>query len=510
MTYARPHSLSLLSRASLLLGYAAFLAALTVIYMAPALLNGGPFFYFDSAAYIEYVAKAVSRLWPASAGVRPALGTSPVMPASSFGTVQGDGIVYSGRSVYYGVLAYAGWITTIWVPVILQCLTLGWLTAKHTHRLIGQNDRRIAVFIAAVLAFGSSAGAFAGLVMPDIWAGLAVLALALLWSPGARAGRAAQGVILAILSFAALTHTSHLALIAVLLAVGLIARPFLRAPLRPSRAALVIPALAIGAGLAGPMVFTAAVEATFGQPPLSRPFITAHLVDMGPGTAFARDICATPTYALCAYVDRLPTDWIAFLFSHSATEGVFAVADAATQRALAHEQMSFALGTLSSRPLATIGGLAMDGIRQLWVLSVADVPITRQSQTFLTSSFPPDLVARITATRIYNHPGWAIALTHWIEITSLGSLAVIGVWSHLRRGMAPTLYRLEAFVLICTAGVLANALICGILASPYGRFQARIVWLLPMLVLYILFARSSWLQRRTQPLLRPEFEKSIP
>jgi len=34
---------------------------------------------------------------------------------------------------------------------------------------------------------------------------------------------------------------------------------------------------------------------------------------------------------------------------------------------------------------------------------------------------------------------------------------------------------------ILLLGLFLNALICGVLASPYGRFQARIIWLLPVL-----------------------------
>ncbi len=469
---------------------ASFLIAVTIVYMAPALINGGPFFYYDSAAYIENVAKAIAKLWHVSHDTRPSL--SSTSSNSSFGVGQGDGIIYSGRSIYYGGLAYAGWITTIWLPIAVQCLTLAWLTAGQSRLLLGTSWRRGTLLIAAALAFGSSAGAFAGLLMPDIWSGLAVLALALLWSPGDPLTRGPQVVLLAILTFAALSHNSHVALIGILLVACLVLRPLLATSLRPGRAALAVPALALGIGIAGQLAFTATVEATYGHPPLSRPFITAHLVDMGPGTAFARETCPTPAYAICAFVDRLPTDWIAFMFSRSDSDGVFATADAATQHALANEQVSFVLGTLASRPLATVGGLAMDGIRQFWVLTVADVPITRQSQAFLEDSFPPDLTALITATRIYNHPSWATGLTYLIEITSLGSALALAIWV-FRRGrsaVTPSLYRLETLVLICVSGVIANALICGILASPYGRFQARIVWLLPMLVLYILLTRS--------------------
>lgn len=469
---------------------AVFLSVVTLIYMGPALVNGGPFFYFDSAAYIENVAKAVAKLWPGIPDVLADAGSTAADAAFDQG--QDDNIVYSGRSVYYGALAYTGWITTIWVPVVAQCLTLAWLTKELTQRLFETNWRQVTILLAVGLTLGTSAGAFAGLVMPDIWSGLAVLALAVLWSPGYLLTRRAQIILLAILAFAVLAHSSHLALIAVLFAGCLLVRPFLATSLRPQPAALVIPMLALVIGVTGSLAFTKVVAVTYGQPPLSRPFMTAHLVDLGPGTAFARETCPTADYALCAFVDRLPTDWIGFLFADADRGGIFGTVDVATQRELTAEQVSFALGTLTSRPLATLGGLALHGLQQLFVLNVDGVPITRQSAGFLRSSFPPELAARIESSGIYDHPAWAVRMTRLIEATSLISALILVTWAvtRTRNTLGPALYRLEGIVLVCVSGVVANALICGILASPYGRFQARIVWLLPMLALYILLTHS--------------------
>lgn len=469
---------------------AVFLSVVTLIYMSPSLANDGPFVYFDSAAYIENVAKAVAKLWPASPDLPAEAGSATTEAA--FGQVQGDNIIYSGRSIYYGALVYAGWITKIWLPVIIQCLTMAWLTKELTRRIFDTKWRQVTVLVAAVLTLGTSAGAFAGLLMPDIWSGLAVLALSVLWSPGHPVTRHAQIILLAILAFAALAHSSHLALIAVLFTGCLLVRPFLAASLRPQPATLVVPMLALLVGVAGSLAFSKVVEATYGQPPLSRPFITAHLVDMGPGAAFAQEVCPTSDYALCAYVERLPTEWIAFLFSNSEHRGVFATADADTQRALTHEQVSFALGTMAARPLATLGGLGLDGLRQLFFLSVTDVPITHQSAGFLVDNFPPDLVAKIQGSRIYNHPAWAARFTRLIQATSLISALILIAWvfTRARHTLGPAAYRLESMVLVCLSGLLANALICGILASPYGRFQARLVWLLPMLAVYILLTHS--------------------
>lgn len=43
-------------------------------------------------------------------------------------------------------------------------------------------------------------------------------------------------------------------------------------------------------------------------------------------------------------------------------------------------------------------------------------------------------------------------------------------------------------------GVLMNAVICGVLAFPYDRFQVRVIWLLPLAAL--LASSMTWEQRR--------------
>jgi formate/nitrite transporter FocA (FNT family) len=39
----------------------------------------------------------------------------------------------------------------------------------------------------------------------------------------------------------------------------------------------------------------------------------------------------------------------------------------------------------------------------------------------------------------------------------------------------------QTFAGLVVAGVLANAIVCGALASPADRFQARVIWLIPLL-----------------------------
>ena len=61
-------------------------------------------------------------------------------------------------------------------------------------------------------------------------------------------------------------------------------------------------------------------------------------------------------------------------------------------------------------------------------------------------------------------------------------LSIAGtVWMMVRpnRRLAPT----GAFLSFLVAGVLLNAAICGALSTPKGRYQMRLIWVLPLAAL---------------------------
>ena len=47
-------------------------------------------------------------------------------------------------------------------------------------------------------------------------------------------------------------------------------------------------------------------------------------------------------------------------------------------------------------------------------------------------------------------------------------------------GDRPQDRRLDAFAIFLIAGVALNGIVCGVLSGPWGRYQARVIWLIPM------------------------------
>jgi hypothetical protein len=59
--------------------------------------------------------------------------------------------------------------------------------------------------------------------------------------------------------------------------------------------------------------------------------------------------------------------------------------------------------------------------------------------------------------------------------------------------------RLQALLWLVLATVIANAAICGALSGPSGRYQSRVVWLLPFMLLVVALPPiGAWIARRCQ------------
>ena len=107
------------------------------------------------------------------------------------------------------------------------------------------------------------------------------------------------------------------------------------------------------------------------------PHPVARLVDMGPGTDFLRRNCPQVGYAACDFVRNYPTAWDHFLFSTDPAKGAFALADAATKRRMADEQLGLALAIVRHDPAGVLGGIAVDVVRQigLFHVDVAEISV---------------------------------------------------------------------------------------------------------------------------------------
>ena len=495
-----------------------------------ALANGGPFFTPDTEAYVRGPDVAVvklfgerfstpwARMQPPGA---PVAATSDVKPRRSYD----DKEVLAGRSIYYGALAYLGQLAGgFWLTVFVQGLAVAWLT-DILLRAAGRRSLGDYATAMAVLAFATSAPFFAADLMPDIWSGVVIGALALLFAFPQRLRWPDRTVLGAMTVFAAMAHNSHVLIIAGMLAAGLGVRLMLGGAGRPWRLRslpwpmLGVGGLSIAAALAGTMLFSAMVKHSVGAPPITPPFLTARVVADGPGRLYVREHCKQHPFAICAFADRLgATDTDGLLWDVNPKTGVFAVATPAQRRALATEQTRFAVASTLAHPWMQAQASARNVALQLVQTDLDDFDYKPNVLAELKADLPAGHRARMERS-LAARRGWPIAEL-WAEQAAVLWLAAgMIAWAALQRGAPsrpsssgssgprPAASQAAAtrqrplrgwlcprdkpeddgrgggsvpFALMAGAGVLANTLACGVLSDLYGRYQARAIWMLPL------------------------------
>ena len=479
----------------------------TALMLLPVLLNGGPFLYFDTASYLSRPDKAIGLLIEALGGYRLSL-------FASIGAFDGAGFadltpeahpdyLVGGRSVFYGVVVWVSAaagrpevMTVVQAAATVTVLRLVWDLLPDQ----GTSRRTEAGFLMTIglLAWATPAGFFAGLLMPDVFAPLAILAVALLVCAWTNVGRATRLGLVLLLAFSLATHTTHLLVAIGTIGIGTVLRLAVPAARRCLSARGLACCLgAAGAAIAAGLTADIAAKELTGADMISRPHLTAHLVDHGPGALWVARNCPGAgrtegegeMMAVCAFRDRIPTDWIAFLFSESPERGAFEATDAAPdlRRALSEEDLAFALAVLRDDPVRTAGFLIEDFLKQLVSVRYADVPLAGKALQDRIHVFPASL-AEDGGGRIAADTVLLSALSDVSEVTAAaGALALLLGFIVLLRnpeaaGRSVPLLWVSGTVVL---GVVLNAAVCGMLASPYDRFQSRVIFLIPAFAVVI-------------------------
>jgi len=462
---------------------AAFAACLCVF-----AINGGPLYYHDSADYLNRGGQVLSVVGlrspvriDAVEQVREAAaaGTAAPAPADS-GAKTAD----VSRSVIYalivGLFAALGALEGVVLLNAAVAVLIVWFPIRIALREFGESAS-----LAGPLAFTAIAAGTAGslafyvaLLMPDIFAPALLIIAATLT---AFAGRMTRGeLVFAFLlgSLSVMAHNSHLVIAALLL-------PFVIAGslLTGGRRRWLAPALFAGIALIGfgqLQALRLAVAKVEKADAVYLPFLTARLVQDGPGRAYLATHCPDPGIATCALWEALSHsgDPMRFTASHitfqrTARLGSFRLMSEDSQRSVANGQVSFFLAVLRDRPLDTTGAVLRNVGRQLTMNSIdMTLPDAEVRGRFIGK---PGLALSSFDSRLHRDDGWIAPANHVQETFYLAALAAILIVSAL----PATPRRLRAFLLLVLAGLFVNALVCGAVSQPATRYGGRVIWLLP-------------------------------
>ncbi|MEM1129225.1 MAG: hypothetical protein AAGH83_01755 [Pseudomonadota bacterium] len=440
-------------------------------------------------------------------------------PGLSLTSIAGaDTTVTTGRSIFYGIVAWASLYTTkLWGLVIFQAfLTAGVLS------IIVSLLRLPAVYLliaAAFVACLSPASLFVGMAMPDFLAPLTVLCFALIIPFAQRLSTAEIVFLLGTVTFAMLSHKSHLALGAVLLLGSAILWPLLGLGQKYAWRGIRLACLPFVAVLGLNLAVEVAADRIFGVSFTSRPHLTAHLIDDGPGSDWVKEHCGAPAgaadpnshdLAICDHRQTLPTEWRNFLFAKDPAVGVYVASTTtpAQQRALSEQDTQFAIEVFKNDPMGTVSFAVTEFAAQLLRFEGSGVPLSAVEVGRMDHLFPP----RISDMAIDSRFGGAdqpLILFDRLTVIGVAFGMAVMVFS-LAMGMTgrgPFVSNVASadqdgadivrpLVIFMVAGVVINAAVCGILAAPYDRFQARIIFLVPLAGLLLV---QVCLQRLAHP-----------
>jgi hypothetical protein len=373
------------------------------------------------------------------------------------------------RAVAYGLILNAGAVLSFWPVVLGQSALTVWVIALilRVHGL-GGRPGLLAGIITALSIF-TTLPWLTSILLTDIFAGLAVLALYLLLLRANDLNGREQAGLVVLIAVAVATHSATFAVLLMLLAAAALLS--FVAPGRLPRRRLGNGALAIALGAV--IVFTANATVTkrLTWTPGGFALSFGRMLQDGIVTKYLDEHCPRERLVLCAYKDKLPRDadewfWGSPLFDKL---GRFAGLDAEMER--------IALASLTEYPFLQIKTAATATARQLIDVRTGEGVVNSIWHTYgIIERYRPGLVPDMRAARqqrgeidftIVNRVHYPLALA------CLLLLPLIGAYP-FRQKHVSTIGELAT---VCLLALLANAFICGTLSNPHDRYGARLVWL---------------------------------
>ena len=455
--------------------------------MAFAIASGRPVIYSDTRSYYELgeqIAETIKIVRPQPLHVSGGLPTAAMAAEARDPRLA---LTMAGaRSPSYAFFFYlVQHFLSAWGVVALQAMAM----SIAVFILLGGIGRTSDfVWIILGLSFLSSLPILVDFLMPDIFTALAATSLFYVIA-AKKITRLFGGVMVGALAFSLSAHLSNVPITVPVALLGLGSVWILRLSTRGDilrRAGII--AVAIVTAVSASLAYSAAVRILKHDALRSPPFLTARLLQDGPGRRYLSKACEERTaFVLCHY-KALPLDNSNdVLWSFNPHVGVLELADYDTRIGLIKEQPRFVIGTFRFDPLGT----AASALRNVWIEltsykadeSYADPAIYYSNPAFsLFSQILPGGRICLAAPHACA-PHLSLAMIDAIMLAgSIISLITIAI---LIRPALAYGQRSAIVALLSLGFFFFNACVCGVLSGPAERYQTRVEWLLPFSALLL-------------------------
>ncbi len=434
----------------------------TLCILLPALVNGFPFVYPDTGTYLSSAFR----------------GTVPVDRPAWYGLFMRIGSL--GGHTYWGIIAAQSILCSLYI-----FRTVGLLVERRRHS--------VTLVITFLLGATSSIGWFAGLLLPDIFTGIGLLASLHAFMGKGGPWRTAADTAMAV--FCCWVHLSNLLIIPLSVAVLLFAgRRHLAHLTRSAWLGLLGGSVLAWGGLA---VANRVVDREFYISRGGQAFLVARMLDTGMLRAWMEEHCADGGYRICAYKDSLPPTGGHLLWHDSISpmhlEGGWLATkpeyDRIVRSTLTEPRYLWwhlTSGLTSTGELFTkwtiCGALTNPEYRR------PGSPPYDMIEGTIRSGLKPYLASLQNGGRGELDMTWPDRINGALLLFCLGlALFLIIRRQPVRNGPSD-----RALLVFALCAVLIDAFICSSLSATEDRYLSRVTWLLPLFV-------SCLIARRRQP-----------
>lgn len=438
----------------------------------PAFYNRYPLLFSDLLDYAGDGMKVARRVWPHWAG-NPFRGSSVFAPADMWPS--------GNHPPFYGMAIWPlHFEVSLWPVIVVQGLVVSHVIAVLARALELRLSERAFLVVIAGLTLLTSLPWYVSHVMPDVFGGVAVLSLFLVMFRADALSRWELVYFCGLSAASLLMHVSFFPVAAGEVAIGgawwLLQRRN-RPAVRPLLAA--VPVLA---ALCLSTYTSVRLWGGFSGPKFAPPYLLAHTLVDGAGKQYLRAVCGHESYVLCADRDDLPDDVEDFMFRSFSP-----LYDPGNYSKVRAEAMPIVIGAAKMFPLETLKAAVRSGVAQVLTFNTEVAPLESISDgkggslgDVFAMSYPfigrgyqgtRQQLGELGVTGLSG----VNALDRGIVYASAAVCAFL-----LVQGLALGDAVLVQLLMVTIAGLVINGMVSGAAVGVFGRFEARIIWLLPL------------------------------
>jgi hypothetical protein len=417
-------------------------------FLVPALVNGFPFVFPDSADYLVFTPH-----------------------------------IY--RSPFYGLFIFFFHLDRfIWAPIIVQALIASHLLWVFVRIYAGEPKLRWYAIIALILGAFSSLPFFTGFIMPDFFTSVMILVFYLMGFHEAALGRGERIYFVLLACIAISAHISHLPQAIALAVLILVLRICLGTPIRLSMRQAAILAVPLALATFATLLNNLLIHRVFALFPAGQTFVLANMIEQGPARRYLQEACPAAGFKLCASWNTLPATAYEFLWSTDNLQRLGGF------EGMHDEAAAIVAGTIRTRP-ADVLDMVARGVASCLLVHAPGAelfPLSNDpsmTNVLMTKFGPETLRAYKTSLAARNLiPRKFLRILDEMTFPA-AVMALLGLgFCAYRRRLGDAL----SLAIFVAAAVMINNVLCALGSGVHDRYQARVTWLVALSVLLI-FAR---------------------